>query len=323
MKLKNSLITFIVLLVIFSCKKDDDNTVPHDPVAQAKTDDEKLVTYLQTHYYKPAAQNEHFGVVDTIMNGETPLMDEVKTQEVTQNDIQYKLYYYMHEKGVGKSPTRFDSVFVKYKGFTLDSVKFDERSSNTWLHFAGGYDFQNRAANSGVIQGWKSGFPNFASGTNVSQPGEPITFENTGIGVLFMPSGLAYGNTGSYSISPNEPLLFHVELSLVEVADYDNDSILNKEEDLDDDGEVVDEDTDKDGIPNFADTDDDNDGVLTKDEVEHKEYIIDLGEQEPDLEENEFEVNRTEQNGIITISTTIITDTNSDGTPDYLDSDTK
>jgi len=269
LNLKNSLPIFILLFVVFSCKKDDDNTVPHDPIAQEKTDDERLIDYLQTHYYLPAAVGGHFGTVDTIMNGETPLMDKVVTQEVTHNDIKYKLYYYMHEVGVGENPTRFDSVFVKYKGYKLDSVKFDERSSNVWLHFAGSYDYiKRRVTGNGVIQGWKSGFPNFASGTNISQPGEPIEFKDTGKGVIFMPSGLAYGNAGNSGIGANEPLLFHVELSLVVAADYDNDTILNKDEDLDKDGEVIDDDTDKDGIPNFADPDDDNDGTLTKDEKE-------------------------------------------------------
>ena len=268
LKLKNSLPILLLVLIIFSCKKDDDNTIPHDPIAQEKTDDKRLVEYLQSHYYKPAAVGEHFGIVDTIMNGEIPLMDKVQTQEVTQNDIKYKLYYYVHEQGVGENPTRFDSVFVKYRGFKLDSVKFDERASNVWLHFAGSYDFTRRRASSGVTQGWKAGFPNFKSGTNISQAGEPIKFTDTGKGVLFMPSGLAYGNQGIIGIGANEPLLFHIELSKVNTADYDNDTILNKDEDLDGDGEVIDDDTDKDGIPDFADSDDDGDGTLTKDEKE-------------------------------------------------------
>lgn len=286
--LKSSLSILILLVVIFSCKKDDDNTVPHDPVAQEKIDDEKLIEYLQTHYYLPATQDEHFGTVDTIMNGETPLMDEVTTQEVTQNDIKYKLYYYKHgNEGVGESPTRFDSVFVKYKGFTLDSVKFDERASNVWFHFAGSFDYINRrVTGNGVIQGWKAGFPNFKSGTNISESGEPIKFENTGKGVLFMPSGLAYANYGSgISIGANESLLFHIELSMVKTADYDNDTVLDKDEDLNDDGEVIDDDTDEDGIPDFADADDDNDGTLTKDET--------------------------------------VGDDDNDGVPNYLDADTK
>ena len=267
LKLKNSLPILLLVLIIFSCKKDDDNTIPHDPIAQEKTDDKRLVEYLQSHYYKPAAVGEHFGIVDTIMNGEIPLMDKVQTQEVTQNDIKYKLYYYVHEQGVGENPTRFDSVFVKYRGFKLDSVKFDERASNVWWHLASGLD-RNGRFTPGVIQGWKAGFPNFKSGTNISQAGEPIKFTDTGKGVLFMPSGLAYGNQVIIGIGANEPLLFHIELSKVNTADYDNDTILNKDEDLDGDGEVIDDDTDKDGIPDFADSDDDGDGTLTKDEKE-------------------------------------------------------
>ncbi len=289
LKLKNSLAILIVVVLVFSCKKDDDNTVPHDPVAQQVTDDERLVEYLQTHYYLPAAQGEHFGTVDTIMNGEIPLMDKVITQEVTHNEIKYKLYHYMHEEGVGENPTRYDSVFIKYRGFTLDSVKFDENVSlnnglKSWWSIPGRLNSENRVE-SGVIQGWKYGVPNFKSGTNISQDGEPIKFSGTGKGVLFIPSGLAYGNRGTSSIGANEPLLFHIDLAKVVRADNDNDTILNKDEDLDDDGELVDDDTDKDGIPNFLDADDDNDGTLTKDET--------------------------------------VGDDDNDGVPNYLDADTK
>jgi len=332
MKIKNLLVTLSLVLAIVACKSDDDGGDSFDATAQALIDDEKLVEYLQTHHYIEQQAEDPFGVIDTILEGETftPLADLVVTQNIEENNINYKLYYLkIGQEGVGQSPTRYDSVFVKYRGFLLDSTKFDENISfvtaRGWLHMAGSFDFQRGIASSGVIQGWKYGFPNFNSGELVINPGEPISYNNTGKGILFFPSGLAYGNFGSFGIGPNEPLVFLIELAQIVTTDFDNDGVLNELEDLNIDGEVIDDDTDGDIIPNFADTDDDGDGVLTNDELEHKSYTIDTnqGEEEPILAANEYEVSRKDLNGIITIKTVTIIDSNNDGTPDYLDPDTK
>ncbi|NQY07199.1 MAG: hypothetical protein HRT68_13670, partial [Flavobacteriaceae bacterium] len=49
--------------------------------------------------------------------------------------------------------------------------------------------------------------------------------------------------------------------------DTDNDSVLDRYEDVNGDGNLYNDDTDLDGIPNFMDADDDNDSVLTNYEV--------------------------------------------------------
>jgi hypothetical protein len=259
MKLKYLVPILTLLITFFSCNKDnDDDTEIFDAAAQSIIDDGLLVDYLQSHYYIPALDNEPFGTVDTLMNNEVSLFSQVETQNITHNDISYNLYYLLIEQGVNDNPTRYDSVFVKYRGFRLDSVKFDEstnfNTTRSWLDL------------NSVIQGWKYGFPNFKSGNNVSEPGEPISFEDNGKGILFIPSGLAYGNSGASSIPPNAPLLFHIELALVVTADNDNDGVINMHEDINGNGETADDDTDGDGFPNYVDPDDDGDGTLTKDE---------------------------------------------------------
>lgn len=283
MKLKYLIPILTLLITVFSCNKDDDTADSFDAAAQALLDDETLIEYLQSHYYFPAGDNDPFGTIDTITNNESSLYSEVETQNLTHNDIDYKLYYLMVETGVSDNPTRYDSVFTKYRGFTLDSIKFDEstsfNSSRSWLDLTS------------VIQGWKYGFPNFKGGTNISVPGEPIAFQDNGKGILFFPSGLAYGNAGASGIPSNSPLLFHIELAKIVRADNDNDGVLNKDEDLDGDGEVSDEDTDGDTIPNYFDNDDDGDGTLTINEDAN-------GDGDPTND-----------------------DTDGDGIPDYLDTD--
>ena len=49
-------------------------------------------------------------------------------------------------------------------------------------------------------------------------------------------------------------------------SDDDNDGIITKNEDIDDDGDPTNDDTDGDGKPNYLDNDDDGDGLLTAQE---------------------------------------------------------
>lgn len=138
MKLKYLVPILTLLITFFSCNKDnDDDTEIFDAAAQSIIDDGLLVDYLQSHYYIPALDNEPFGTVDTLMNNEVSLFSQVETQNITHNDISYNLYYLLIEQGVNDNPTRYDSVFVKYRGFRLDSVKFDEstnfNTTRSWL----------------------------------------------------------------------------------------------------------------------------------------------------------------------------------------------
>jgi uncharacterized protein YcfL len=254
MKLKYLVLLFIAITTIFSCKDDDDDDEKHDPVAQALIDDDLLVEFLKSHYINDDK------LVDTILNNETSIYNssQLSIQNITENEINYKLYYYTDFEGVGENPTRNDSVQMLYRGFTLDSIKIDENlsftSTRSWL------------ALTSVIQGWRYGVPHFKSGEEVFFPDESFGYENTGDGILFIPSGLAYGNTGSLAIAPNEILYFYISVGKVVRADTDNDGIINNLEDRDGDGDVYNDDTDGDLVPDFGDPDDDGDGILTKNE---------------------------------------------------------
>lgn len=240
------IISFLILAtVILSCSKDDNKVFDH--AAQAILDDEALIKYFSTHYL-----DNSDGIIKTIKNGQTPLTNQVSSKVVIKNDISYKLYYLVQNQGVTKSPTRVDSVYVKYSGILLDSTAFD--SGKTWFQL------------NNLIEGWRSAFPLFKGGTVVMNPDESFDFENYGKGILFIPSGLGYQNKGQGIIPENSPLIFYFDLYDVNESDDDNDLVPNWKEDLNGDGEILDDDTDGDKIPNFADTDDDGDGILTRDE---------------------------------------------------------
>lgn len=278
MKFKYFLYFLLTIAVtIVSCSGDSNPVDTHDPVAQAVIDDEILVNFLQSHYINEDKR------VDTIMNGEAPLMDYIDIEDVTLNDIKYKLYYYTDFEGVGINPTKNDSVQIKYEGFTIDSIKFDENlsftTSRSWLSLKK------------VIPGWQYGIPHYKEGEKVIYPDESFGYENTGKGVLFMPSGLAYGNNAQGAIPKNGVLYFYIELGSVNIVDTDLDGVPDYLEDLNNNNDITDDDTDEDGIANYLDRDDDGDEKLTIDEDAN-------GDGDPTND-----------------------DTDGDGIPDYLDAD--
>ena len=246
MKIKNIIIVVSILFVAFSCSKDDNTTSKAQK--QSDLDDGILIEYLSTHYL------DEDGGFATIANGETSLKSQVQTQSIVEKDVSYNLYYLLENQGVTTYPNMADSVYVKYTGMLLDSTVFDSASSPVWLSLTS------------VIAGWRHGFTNYKGGNLVVNPDESFYFEDFGKGILFIPSGLAYGTVAQSVITKNSPLIFQIELHNVNEADHDQDGIISILEDIDNDGIVTNDDTDKDGIANYLDVDDDNDGILTKDE---------------------------------------------------------
>ena len=258
-KIKNILAITFAILLIYSCGTSNNAFIDDfDHEAQALIDNDTLVQFLKNHYYDVTSDS-----IKLVISGKVTLYDEVKTMSITENEIDYNLYYYV--KNVGSpnldkgNPTVMDSVFVNYNGLRIvstDSISNSfETNTNIWFTL------------DGVIKGWTHGFTNFKGGDNVTNNG-PITYENGGKGILFIPSGLAYANNGSSSgILPNQCLIFHIELhDFVKNTDHDNDRVASIFEDIDNNGDPRDDDTDEDRFPNFLDSDDDGDGVLTVDE---------------------------------------------------------
>src|SRR5690606_32052266 len=128
---------------------------------------------------------------------------------------------------------------------------------------------------------------------------------NYGLGVMFIPSGLAYFGSPLIGVPAYSNLIFRFELYQMEVNDHDNDGIPSYLEDINENGNVYDDNTDGDNIPNFLDNDDDGDGVLTINELLPTTYVVDtnIGDVEPILAEGEFERSRTTTAGVITIKT--------------------
>ena len=95
------------------------------------------------------------------------------------------LQYQVTKEGTGPSPGATDSVTVNYKGTLIDGTEFDSGK---------GISFPLN----GVIKGWTEGLQLMKTGGSTR---------------FFIPSGLAYGTTGSGAkIGPNTTLIFNIDL---------------------------------------------------------------------------------------------------------------
>lgn len=305
--MKYKFLLIIALLFVYASSCEEDEIIePFDHAAQALKDNDSLVKYMQNHFV------DADGELQFISDNETAIYDFLdedlikKTVTITTYDdeeIDFNLYYYIHEQGVNDdSPTKVDWANVAYKGFQFEShinsddeLVYEEEvfDQNDWGIWA---DLYGYFADKSVIKGWSEGLIHFKSGTKLEEPLPDGTFEyvDTGKGILFIPSGLAYSNAGFGDIMPNTPLIFYVELNEVFRIDHDEDTVLSMFEDIDGDGDYADDDTDEDGVRNIYDSDDDGDGILTKDE-----------NPDPNGDGNPSDAQ----------------DTDGDGTPDYLDDD--
>ncbi|MDG2194000.1 MAG: peptidylprolyl isomerase [Polaribacter sp.] len=262
-KIKYFILVGIVSVLIYACSGDTGNIVEFDHAAQSLEDNDSLVKYFNNHYYDSAIDS-----VKPLVAGKTALIDDsnLKATQVTENEVDYTLYYYLAREGtpdpVKGFPTATDSVLSIYEGKYLEttskSVTFENGKQAIWFTLAT------------TIRGWAHGFTNFKGGKNITNNG-PITYENGGKGVLFIPSGLAYRDIAqvlsSGIIPASSSLIFYINLlDIKEDTDHDNDGVPSIYEDIDNDKNPNNDDTDDDGIPDYVDTDDDGDGVRTKDE---------------------------------------------------------
>lgn len=325
MKLKNAYLLIAGLLIISSCKNDDDaigEVIPPRLLSEVTVeDDAEIIEFLKTHFYNkedfdtPPEGFDFKIKFDTIagVNSTQPsLFDSpnlitqtisVDSESLGRADddetIDQKLYTLVVRQGVvaGK-PTIGDNVILRYEGSFLDGSLFDASSN------------QPIPLNlSGVVRGFGNGMKNFQTGNGPIENGDgTISYEGYGIGAIFMPSGLGYfdSSSASGSIPTYSPLIFKIDAFSYEVdTDFDEDGIPSILEDLNNDGNLNNDNTNEEQeatarvyVANYTDPDDDGDGILTIDEIKTDGVI------------------KKDEEGNI-----IFPDTDGDGTPDYLDND--
>lgn len=333
--MKNYLKLFSFLLVLLmACSPDDPeiNLVPdRDRTEQQVTDNSLLLYFLDVHYYNNRDLSEMVNpsVADiiitkledgeTVPNGHTLLVNSSDLVTLTSvfEGATYQYYVLKLNQGGGSNSPKFtDRVRVLYEGRLVSDLSiFDNAVSPVDFNLVG------FGVNSpGVITGWQRVFPEFKEAASFSS-GATISYNDFGLGVMFIPSGLSYYSRQLRGIPSYSNLVFKFALLQVEEFDHDNDGIPSYLEDLNNNLTTFDDNTDGDATPNYVDFDDDGDGVLTINEHFHNEYIVDtnLGESEPVLGNNEFVTMRNTVNGVVTVNTITLVDSNNDGLFDYLD----
>ncbi|MFC7358242.1 FKBP-type peptidyl-prolyl cis-trans isomerase [Jejudonia soesokkakensis] len=288
----------LTILLLSACGDDDDgddSTPARDRGEEAIAAQLEIETYLGSHFYNyeefanPPADFDNKVRIDTIAGenaDKIPLLEQVEfkiVQDRFEEDVEYKLYFLKVTQGGGDSPNFPDIVNVTYDGFNLEGEVFD--SSLIPAQF----DLTL------TIDGFQDVLVEFnGASVIIDNPDGSISYENFGIGAMFVPSGLGYFDNAaiSSSLEAYSQLVFTFQLIDARVGDQDNDGIPSIMEDLNLNNRVDDDDTDEDLRPNYFDSDDDNDGRPTRDEIE------------------------IDSQGNITFP-----DVDGDGIPDYLDAD--
>ena len=246
---------FIILLIsLYSCKKEEEIVPPRDVAEQVSEEEIKLEQFLSSHFYN-YEQFESSDIpleisIDTITfpnQEKTALINQVikqfvKVKTSSGDLIDHPIYTLIAKEGSGQSPSRADSTYVSYKGMLLSKSQFDSSLEPIWFDLTA------------VVRGFREGLGLFKSGEFTVDQNNVATFSNYGQGIIFMPSGLGYYNNNSASIPEYSPLIFIINLYLVKKTDHDGDGILSGLE-FDNDGDGLPDDSDEDGLADYLDAD--------------------------------------------------------------------
>jgi len=110
---------------------------------------------------------------------------------VLPSGLQYKIL----RAGTGPKPTASDTVVCNYSGTLINGTEFDSSYKRGQ---------PAKFAVTGVIKGWTEALQLMPVGSKWQ---------------LFIPSDLAYGESGNQGIAPNSTLIFEIELLSIEGGD--------------------------------------------------------------------------------------------------------
>ncbi len=348
-KIKYILPFLLFGFLVTSCGDDDDGNrvVVRDRTEVFAEDLIELQDYLNTHFYNyeefaanPAGEDFkiEFDTIAGVNANKIPLANQVASRVLSRDGIDYTYFTLNVRQGGGPiRPTFADSTLVAYEGRLLNNTIFDSSINSIW------FDLPS------VVDGFTAGVTELNGASSFTPNGDgTFSYEDSGIGAVFMPSGIGYFNSTVTGVPAYSPLIFTYQLRSVRLTDHDNDGILSFYEDIDGDGDLTSpnprDNTDNDrgalggALHNYIDNDDDGDGVATifenadpngdgnPNDAEDLDGdgipgYLDADEVNIDLDgdgiQNRFENPDPNGNG----NPSDARDTDGDGIPDYLDAD--
>ncbi|NPA43615.1 MAG: hypothetical protein GXO27_06285 [Chlorobi bacterium] len=269
------IVSLVLLFMASTCKKEDPfiEYTPRDRAEQYAAEKDSILQFLQTHTYIVDAYGKV--IIEPVRHaGQRTLYDDalvVQMEDPEDEEVVYDIYYLSVTPGTADSITTTDHVLaaVEIQNFDLETVFKRTELSPVWMNVW--------YPSAGIrLVGLRKVLPQFRGGTYTPNPDGTVTFEGKGVGVAFLPSGLAQfdlafmGESGAL-LSSYSPVIVHFR-TLVVNTDLDDDLVPNVLEDLNGNGDPTDDNTDKEleekyGIPahpDYVDPDDDGDGLLTK-----------------------------------------------------------
>ncbi len=269
-------------LLFWNCNPDDDTpkVTERDRQEVYNEDINKIETFLKSNSIEINADGVKFTTTEpnsanSIWNQTTYQLQSVNVsnlpyytndqgvQKLTDN-VSYKLYYIVVNEGGGNYMNIYDNAFTAYTGYKLDQTIFDTYPFGFWSAYPSFSTYTE------TITGYRQILQKVKTATGIIEnPDGTYTYENPGRVIVFIPSGLGYFSSApaNGTIGQYEPLIFDITLIANKEVDHDNDGILDKYEDLNENGDLWDDDTDGDGKANFIDIDDDGDGYTTRQEI--------------------------------------------------------
>ena len=328
-----TLALFLIAFTILSCGDDDEIPIPElrDRGEQQLADKDSLQQFLSTHYFNEELfvnnPSGNFTVDDIVIQqldegdteppaGNTLLINSsyLETKTTTYLDVSYEYYILRINQGGGANAPKFtDNVRLNYEGALANSDHsvFDSTPNPVTFDLLS------------LIYGWSLVIPEFNPASGFVDNGDGTeTYIDSGLGVMFLPSGLAYFASAQIGIPAYTNIYFKFNLFKTDQNDHDSDGVPSYLEDLNNDLNVRNDNTDEDNLFNFGDADDDGDGISTFDEHVLTTYTISPGAAEPNLGINDFEYSRTvdDATGVITLEVITLIDSDGNGEFDYLES---
>jgi len=281
-KIFTSVVFLSISLLLTNCKPDDNTSVVNDRDRNEVYNEDitKIETFLKTNSIEVLENGVKFDTVTSeatnsiwkqtayplqsisLKNNTYQISDRTGKYEKIVDAVDYKVYYLVLNGGGGNEPFIYDNIYTAYTGYKLDRTSFDNSQTGFWS----GYPTLGSATE--TISGYRQILTQIKTAEGITENSDgTYTYNNPGRIVVFIPSGLAYFSKNAPGLSAYEPIIFDIKSILSLEVDHDNDGILDKNEDLNNNGNLWDDDTDGDGRPNFLDVDDDGDGITTREEI--------------------------------------------------------